>query len=211
MGVFNCNTHATTTLQKSFIDIISCVVVASATNLVDHDPFFTAKVHSLLDWESPHHILIDVDDLVLLENLGLWQDRLVSHIDGVAVDGEVPVLEDWLSDQDLDELVDVSHLLVWVDTTDGEAVTHSWASPDTVRHSINTAVFGWKMDHVFAVFDDDQRLIQIFDLLVVDRLHVLGHTDLLVVVDELLVYGVCVIVDITDLIGTLVTPVSDDR
>ena len=67
------------------------------------------------------------------------------------------------------------------------------------------------MDHVFAVFDDDQRLIQIFDLLVVDRLHVLGHTDLLVVVDELLVYGIRVIVDITDLIGTLVTPVSDDR
>ena len=136
---------------------------------------------------------------------------MVGHIDGVAVNGEIPVLEDWLPDQDLDQLVDVSHLLVRVDTADGEAVTHSWASSDTVRHSINTAVFRWKMDHVFAVFDDDQRLIQIFDLLVVDRLHVLGYTDFLVVVDELLVYGISVVIDITDLIGTLVTPVSDDR
>ena len=211
MGVFNCNTHATAALQKSFIDIISCVVVASATNLVDHDPFFTTKVHGLLDWKSSHHILIDVDDLVLLEDLRLWQDCLVGHVNWVAIDGEVPVLEDWLPDQDLDQFVDVSHLLVRVDTADGEAVTHSWASSDTVRHSINTAVFWWKMDHVFTVFDDDQRLIQIFDLLVVDRLHVLGYTDLLVVVDELLVYGIGVVVDITDLIGTLVTPVSDDR
>ena len=136
---------------------------------------------------------------------------MILHINGVATDGEVPVLEDRLPDQNLDEFVDVSHLLVRVDTANGEAVTHSWASSDTVRHSINTAVFGWKMDHVFAVFDDDQRLIQIFDLLVVDRLHVLGHTDLLVVVDELLVYGIRVVVDITDLIGTLVTPVSDYR
>ena len=136
---------------------------------------------------------------------------MVGHIDGVAVNGEIPVLEDWLPDQDLDQFVDVSHLLVRVDTADGEAVTHSWASSDTVRHSINTAVFRWKMDHVFTVFDDDQRLIQIFDLLIVDRLHVLGDTDLLVVIDELLVYGIGVVVDITDLIGTLVTPVSDDR
>ena len=136
---------------------------------------------------------------------------MVGHVDGVAVNGEIPVLEDWLPDQDLDQFVDVSHLLVRVDTADGEAVTHSWASSDTVRHSINTAVFRWKMDHVFTVFDDDQRLIQIFDLLVVDRLHVLGYADLLVVVDELLVYGISVIIDITDLIGTLVTPVSDDR
>ena len=136
---------------------------------------------------------------------------MVGHVNWVAVNGEIPVLEDWLPDQDLDQFVDVSHLLVRVDTADGEAVTHSWASSDTVRHSINTAVFRWKMDHVFTVFDDDQRLIQIFDLLVVDRLHVLGYTDLLVVVDELLVYGISVIVDITDLIGTLVTPVSDDR
>ena len=136
---------------------------------------------------------------------------MICHVNWVAIDGEVPVLEDWLPDQDLDQFVDVSHLLVRVDTADGEAVTHSWASSDTVRHSINTAVFRWKMDHVFTVFDDDQRLIQIFDLLIVDRLHVLGDTDLLVVIDELLVYGIGVVVDITDLIGTLVTPVSDDR
>ena len=136
---------------------------------------------------------------------------MILHINGVATDGEVPVLEDRLPDQNLDEFVDVSHLLVWIDTTDGEAVTHARASSDTVRHSIDTAVFRWKMDHVFAVFDDDQRLIQIFDLLVVDRLHVLGHTDLLVVVDKLLVNGIGIVVDITDLIGAFVTPVSDYR
>ena len=136
---------------------------------------------------------------------------MVSHIDGVAVDGEIPVLEDWLPDQDLDELVDVSHLLVWIDTADSEAVTHTRASSDAVRHSIDTAVFRWKMDHVFSVFDDNKRLGQISDLLVVDQLHILSHTDLLVVVDELLVYGIGVVIDITDLIGTLVTPVSDDR
>lgn len=136
---------------------------------------------------------------------------MILHINGVATDGEVPVLEDRLPDQNLDEFVDVSHLLVWIDTTDGEAVTHARASSDTVRHSIDTAVFRWKMDHVFSVFDDNKRLSQISDLLVVDHLHILGHTDLLVVVDELLVYGIGIVVDITDLIGAFVTPVSDYR
>ena len=91
---------------------------------------------------------------------------MVGHVDGVAVYGEIPVLEDWLPDQDLDQFVDVSHLLVRIDAANGEAVTHARASSDAVRHSINSAVLRWKMDHVFTVFDDDQRLIQIFDLLV---------------------------------------------
>ena len=214
MGIFNCNTHGTAALHKSFIDIVSCVIIAPAsatTDLIAHDPFFTAEVHSFLDGKTSHHILVDIDDLVLLKDLGFWQDCLIVHINRIAAYGEVPVLEHWLSDQYLDELVDVSHLLVWIDTADSEAVTHTRASSDAVRYAINTAEFRWKMDHVFAVFDDDQRLIHVCNVLVVDHLHVLGHTYLLVVVDELLVYRISVVVDITDLVGAFVTPISNYR
>ena len=136
---------------------------------------------------------------------------MIVHINRIAANGEVPVLEHWLSDQDLDELVDVSHLLVWIDTADGEAVTHTRASSDAVRYSINSAEFRWKMDHVFAVFDNDQRLIHVCDVLVVDHLHVLGHTDLLIVVNKLLVYRISFIVDIADLVSAFVTPISNYR
>ena len=133
------------------------------------------------------------------------------HIYRIAANRQVPFLEDRLPDQDLDQFVDVSHLLVWIDTTDGEAVTHARTGSDAVRHSIDTAVFRWKMDHVFSVFDDNKRLGQIFDLLVVDQLHILSHTDLLVVVDKLLVNGIGVVVNITDLIGAFITPICDYR
>ena len=41
-------------------------------------------------------------------------------------------------------------------------------------------------------------------------LHVLGHANLLVIVNELFVRRVRVEVDIANLVGTLVTPVSND-
>ena len=214
MGFINLNTHGTAALHKSFINIVSSVVVAPAsatTDLIAHNPFFAAEVHSFLDGKTSHHILVDIDDLVLLKDLGFWQDCLIVHINRIAANGEVPVLEDWLSDQDLDELVDVSHLLVWIDTADGEAVTHTRASSNAVRYSINTAEFRWKMDHIFAVFDDDQRLIHVCDVLIVDHLHVLGHTDLLIVINKHLVYRISFIVDIADLVSAFVTPISNYR
>lgn len=149
--------------------------------------------------------------MVLLEDLWFWQNCLVGHVDRVTVYGKVPVLEDRLPDQDLDELVNISHLLIWIDATDSEAVTHARASSDAVRYSIDTAEFWWKMDHVFTMFDDNQRLIHIRDRLVVDCLHVFSHTDFLVVVHKLLVYGISIIVDITNLVGAFVTPISDYR
>ena len=76
---------------------------------------------------------------------------MIVHINWIAVNGEIPILEDWLADQDLDELVDVSHLLIRIYSTDGEAVTHARASSNAVRHSINTAVFWWKMVNQLAI------------------------------------------------------------
>ena len=48
------------------------------------------------------------------------------------------------------------------------------------------------------------------DVFAIGVLHVLGHANLLVIVNELFVCRVRVKVDIANLVGTLVTPVSND-
>ena len=65
------------------------------------------------------------------------------------------------------------------------------------------------MDQVVCVLYNDQRLVEIGHSLVVDLRHILSHTDLLLVVQELHLGWVGGEVDPTDNIGSFVAPIRD--
>lgn len=108
-----------------------------------------------------------------------------------------------------DKSVDVAHLLLWVDATDGEAVSHAWTSADAIRNTIDTAELRWQVDHVVTVLDNDQWLSVVCDPLFVDIGHVLGDTDLFVVIHEFFIHRVGIEVNVCDLVSALVTPISN--
>ena len=150
-----------------------------------------------------------MDHLVLLENLRFWQDCLVPQIDGIAFNSEIPIAEDLLVHKKTDKSVDVTHLLLWVDTADGEAVSHAWTSPDAVRNTIDTAKLRWQVDHIVTVLDYNQWLSVVRDPFFVGIGHILGDADLFVVINELFVYWVSFKVNVRDLVSALVTPISN--
>lgn len=67
------------------------------------------------------------------------------------------------------------------------------------------------MDHVVAVFDDDERLAMVCHILLIDLGHVLSYAGLLTIVLELMVSWVCLTIDSVDDVSTLVAPVGNYR
>ena len=115
-----------------------------------------------------------------------------------------------LAHEKANQTIDVPHFLLGIDATDSEAVAHAGARANAIWHAVDTAELRGQVDHVLAVLNDDQRLPMVCNVFAVGVLHVLGHTNLLVIVNELFVRRVRVEVDIANLVGTLVTPVSND-
>ena len=72
-GFLNYDLELSAGLDQSIIDVVSCgVVIAAGASLVHEDPFIATKVDSLVNRESLHDLLIDVDYLVFLHNLRVW-------------------------------------------------------------------------------------------------------------------------------------------
>lgn len=132
-----------------------------------------AKIDSFLDWQTSHHIFVDVNDLVLLENLWLRQNCLVSKIDRGAIDRKIPVTEDLLAHEEIDQAINVAHFLLRVNATNCKTITHAWAGSDTIRHAIDATELRWQVNHVLTVLDNDQRLFVVRDDLSIDVFHVL--------------------------------------
>ena len=203
-------------LDKVVVDTVGCVVVAttvgvfSLRGLVNHDPLFATKVDSFLDSQIPQYVLIDVDDLVLLEDLGLCKDSLAAQVDWVALDGELEVTEDLLLHQRTNQTVDFSHLLLWSHATDREAVTHARTGSDAVRDAVDATELWRQMNVVLTVLDNDQGLVQISDSLAVDLVHVFGDADLLIVVHKSLLSRIRAVVDVRDDVSALAAPISND-
>ena len=66
------------------------------------------------------------------------------------------------------------------------------------------------MNHAVTMLDDQERLIEVSDSQAKLVVHVLSHSDLSVVVDELLLNWIGAKVHIAHDVSTLVAPVSDD-
>jgi len=96
-----------------------------------------------------------VDHLVLLEDLGSSEDSLTAELDWVTGEGDVPVFQDLLLHQEVHAVVDLSHLLIRVDSADGKGVTHTWASADGLRDTIDSAELRRQMNETVAVLYDD--------------------------------------------------------
>ena len=146
----------------------------------------------------------------MLENLRLIEHSLISQVNGVALDSEIPVSEDLLIHKQSNETIDVLHLLLRINPTDGKAVTHSWTGSDTVRNTIDTAELRRQMDHVLAVLDDNERLVVVTDVLLIDTCHVLRDAHLFIVVDKHLVGGIACPVNRVDDVGAFIAPVSNN-
>lgn len=148
--------------------------------------------------------------MILLENLWFWQNRLIPKIDRIALDRKVPITEDLLAHEKAYQTIDVTHFLLGIDATDSEAITHAGAGANAIWHTVNATELRWQVDHAITVLDDDQRLSMVCYVFTINVLHVLGHTNLIFIIYELFVRGIRIEVDVCNLVGSLITPVSDD-
>lgn len=215
VGLLNSNAELNAGLSQRFIDIVGSVVVAASIAtlllgaLVAHDPLLVKEINTLLDGQSSQNILINVNHLIFFENLRRGKDSLVSEVDWVALNSDVPVFEHLLLHEKAHTVVDLSHLLLWIHSADGKAVAHARAGSDGLGDAIDSTEFRRQVDQTVSVLDDDQRLVEVCDCLVVDLRHVLSDTDLLLIIHELGLCGVGGEIYPADDVGPLVSPVSD--
>lgn len=161
VGLFNSDTQLYASLSERIVDIVRSIVVTAAVAssllwaLVDHDPLIFQQVDSLLDGKFTKHIFINVDHLVLLEDLRSSEDSLTAELNWVARKGDIPVFQDLLLHQEVHTVVDLSHLLVRVDSADGKGVTHTRTSADGLRDAIDSAELRRQMNETVTVLYDD--------------------------------------------------------
>ena len=108
------------------------------------------------------------------------------------------------------QTIDVPHFLLGIDATASEAVTHAGAGANAFWHTVDTAELRRQVDHALTVLNDEKRLPMVCNVFAIGYLHVPAHTNFLIIVQESFVRGVRVEVDVAYLVGTHVTPVSND-
>ena len=80
---------------------------------------------------------------------------MTAELDWVARKRDVPVFQDLLLHQEVHAVVDLSHLLVRVDSADGKCVTHTRTSADGLRDTIDSAELRRQMNETVTVLYDD--------------------------------------------------------
>ena len=212
----NFNTELLASFSKTIEHVVSRVVVTPSvgvfgTDLIGDNPFLEAQINWNLDSQTPQNILITMDDLILLENLRLGQDSLIGQVDRIALDRQLKVFEDLLLHEESNSFIDLLHLLSWVSSTNCKAVAHVHrARSDALRDAIDTTKFRHQMNHAVTMLYYQERLIEISDSQAKLVVHVLCHSNLSVVVDELLGHWIGAEVHIAHDVGTFVAPVSND-
>ena len=134
---------------------------------------------------------------------------MISQIDWITLDGEIPIFQDLLFHNKFDKSVYILHFLLRINATNCETISHARACPDTVRDAIYTAKLGRQMDHIIAVLYNNQGLVVVRDMHTVNSSHVLGDTSLCVIVNELFICRIRLEVDVCDLISSLIAPICD--
>lgn len=111
------------------VDPVGDFIVRSVFGmLVDHDPLFTLQVHGLLDRQLSKDVLVNVDDLTALENLGSIHDPRL-NLDRHCFDADVPLLEGFLSLKGICHLLDFRDFFVRADVGPLKSLSHARAAP----------------------------------------------------------------------------------
>jgi hypothetical protein len=73
VGLFDLHSELLARLAEIVVDVVGHLEVRSLLAvLVNHDPLLALKVHSLLNGQLSEDVLINVDDLATLPDLGRW-------------------------------------------------------------------------------------------------------------------------------------------
>ena len=172
--LFNLDLELTRCLDEVVVDLVSDgEVVPPLTLLVDHDPLVVLEMDCLLNGKLPENVLVTVNDLIVREDLRSAKN-VGLHLDGNLLDAEVPVLDRFLVEELLAHLLDLVHLVLGSDPRHGESISHSGSLAHTFWYSVEHAELRWQVVVLVGDLDEEERLLEVCDLLVVDLREVLG-------------------------------------
>ena len=169
-----------------------------------------AKVNSVLDGKSSEHSIINVDDLGLLEDLWCRQHNLVIHINRIALDWYIPVLQRLCLHKRGNAALHLGHFLVWRYPAKRQTVTHARTSANLLGNAIDTAELWRQVYLAVTMLYYEERLVDVCNRLFIDFLHVLSYWNLSTVVLKLFADWVDFEVNTIDDVGALVAPVCDN-
>ena len=114
-------------LEVAVNSVSHFVVRAMLGMLVDHDPRLVLHVHSFLYRQLSEHVLVNVNDLAALEDLGGIHNPGLD-LDWHGFDPDVPLLKGFLSLKGISHLLDFRDLFVRADVSSLKGLSHSWAA-----------------------------------------------------------------------------------
>ena len=204
-------------LLESVEDVVGNLVVRSFPLvgllgvLVDHDPLFPQQVLSFLDRGPLEPVLVALHDLVSLDDVhhGGTEDEAI-QLDGDLLDLQTPALHRLLLCESVDHPLDLSYLFLRRDASHSQGIPHASALADGVRDTIEEAKLRRQVVRLVADFDQEAGLVEVRDVLPVGGREVLSNSHFSVVPGEGGVRRRAVEVDIFNMVGPLIAPISND-
>ena len=192
---------------ESLEDLVGRVVLPGT---VDEDPLFLLQVNRVLHRKPPERLLVTVDDLVLLPDLGL-AEHVRPQLDRIHLKLQTPVSDTLLLEQVSAHLLDLLDLLLRSNPGLGQSVTHATSFSDLVRDAVDQAELRREVEVAILVLDEEEGLLGVGHVHVVTSSEVLSHASLLALVLERHGERIRGELNVGDDVGALVAPVGDDR
>ena len=123
---------------------------------------------------------------------------------------QIPLFYCFLRAEVVTHLLDPCDLILRSDVCTLQSFSHAWALANAIRNTINEAEFWRKILLLICNFNDEERLLDIANCLVIDILEVLSNADLTAVLQESHLDRTRREVNILNEVRSIVAPVSDD-
>ena len=211
VGFFDLHSKLLARLAEVVVDVVGHLKVrALLAVLVNHDPFLTSKVDSLLNRQLAEHVLIHVNDLTTLKNLRSGHDAR-ADLNRCLLNRDVPIFESLLAHKLAGHPFDFVHFLFRRNVRLLEGKAHGLAFLHAVGDTVNEAELRGQVVDLVRDLNDEQGLVHVSEHLVVDILEVSSQADLLAVVREHVLQGARRVVDVLHEVAPAISPVCDDR
>ena len=210
--ILNLDMQHTARVFEGLYDLVSDITVAPATMpslLEDDHPILICQVNCLLDRQSSQDLLIDMDNLVILENLGR-AEHCGLDLGRCRLKLDAPFRHRSLLGQAVEHLLDTLHAVSWRQFGLHQGVSHARALFDMVGYTVHDCKFRRKIQKVIAHLNYKKWLSEISDLQVVLLIEVLSDAFLSPVEGELKLSHTLLKVNVVNDVGALGAPVSND-
>ena len=161
--ILNLDLQHAARVFEGLYDLVSDITVAPATMpslLEDDHPILTCKVDCFLDRQSSQDLLIDMDNLVILENLGR-AEHCGLDLGRCRLKLDAPVLHRFLLGQAVEHLLDALHAVSWRQFGLHQGFSHAGALADMVGYTVHDCELRRKIQKIIGHLYNEKWLSEV--------------------------------------------------